>query len=175
MSILDKTLKNNITNIFIETGTYHGDTSKKAIDFGFKKVYTTELQRHIYQIAKKNLKEEIESNKIELFLDKSADFLRKLLPSIKERATFFLDAHIDYGNYDQEKTPKMNWCPLIEELEIIKLHHIKDHIIIVDDLRLLGKEGWGLEVQVDQIIKKALEINKDYQVIFEEDNIIFKI
>jgi hypothetical protein len=96
------------------------------------------------------------------------------LPTINIQSTILLDAHIDGGNYDHQKTPKRNWCPIYEELKIIKNNSIKNHILIIDDFRLLGKDGWGLEVTVENIIKAALEINEKYEVIIEHDNLIFK-
>ncbi len=34
--------------------------------------------------------------------------------------------------------PGIKPCPLIEELTIISQHHIKDHIILVDDIQDFG-------------------------------------
>ena len=41
--------------IFVETGTYIGDSAKLASTLGFKKVYTIELQGYLYDKAKDNL------------------------------------------------------------------------------------------------------------------------
>lgn len=162
------------SNIFVETGTFKGHTTQKAIELGFKKVYTCELQERLYNVSKERLKEEIEKNNVELFLCSSVDFLNKIMPTIKEPAGIFLDAHIDGGNKTSE-TPNVHPCPLYEELSAIDKSPIKEHTIIVDDLRLLGKSGWGSTVNVNTIISMAKKINDKYEAIEEGDQLIFRI
>ena len=58
-------------------------------------------------------------------------------------------------------------CPLIEELEAIATSSIKDHIICVDDLRIITGCKWGdyaEDIDLLKMIKeKVLEINPNYK------------
>ena len=156
MSIERKTLENNKNNnIFIETGTYKGETTRAASDVGFKEVHTIELQDRLYEESRENLSDLIDIDKV--FLHKGDSRI--------------LDAHIDGGNYIPGVTPEIRKCPLYEELNCIKNHSIKNHTIIIDDVRILGKIGWGTEVLLDVIISMIMEINKDYKISFDNGEI----
>ena len=53
---------------------------------------------------------------------------------------FFLDAHVDNENIHKYK----KYCPLFEELSAIVSLERKDHIIMIDDLRIIkGSFPWG--------------------------------
>ena len=73
-TILRNNLKKYNNNILIELGSYHGDTTKAAIGFGYKKVFTCELQPHLYEICKQNLNTEIANKLVDLRLSDSRDF-----------------------------------------------------------------------------------------------------
>lgn len=148
--------------IFVETGTYHGQSAIDAINFGFKKVYTIELQQHIYEIAKKNL--EKYSNKINIYLGDSKNILAKILNIISdEKIVFWLDAHIDGGNYVQGITPNIAPCPLYHELNTIKnICKNKNNIIIIDDMRIIDSIGWGKDISSQKLKNYILEIKSDY-------------
>ena len=81
-----------------------------------------------------------------------------MLNLVDSPALFWLDGHVDGVNAD---------C-LWDELEHIKNHTIKTHTIIVDDVRILGKEGWGTEVVLDKIIGLIKEINPDYTISYDD-------
>jgi hypothetical protein len=172
MSIERKTLENNKNNnIFIETGTYKGETTRAASDVGFKEVHTIELQDRLYEESRENLSDLIDINKVFLHKGDSRIILGEILSKINETTTILLDAHIDGGNYIPGVTPEIRKCPLYEELNCIKNHSIKNHTIIIDDVRILGKIGWGTEVLLDVIISMIMEINKDYKISFDNGEI----
>lgn len=135
-------LNDFVSDVFIETGTYHGNTARAAKDAGFKKVVTIELQDYLYEISKaKSAGYDIQFEKGD-----SIEVLKKVLPTIEGSITFWLDAHIDGGNYVPGITPEIRPCPLYEELDLIKNLERNDHTILIDDMRILGKLGWGLEI-----------------------------
>ena len=78
---------------------------------------------------------------------------------------FFLDAHVDNGNIHNYKKK----CPLFEELDAIKSMERKDHVILIDDLRIIktafpwGEESYGNIDFLEQIKHFILTINKDYK------------
>jgi hypothetical protein len=157
-------LKEFLTDTFFETGTYEGRTSRDAKDIGFKRVITTELQERLYQ-------ESIQMSKgydIEFHLGDSPELMRKILPTVEGKITFWLDAHIDGGNYIPGVTPDVRQCPLYEELEVLKTLDRKDHNILIDDMRIIGTIGWGVGTVKEILIQKILEINPSYQISFLE-------
>lgn len=54
-------------------------------------------------------------------------------------------------------------CPLIEELEQIKQHPIKNYIILIDDMHCWNTELFDFMGQSD-FIEKILEINPEYEI-----------
>jgi hypothetical protein len=175
MSIKSVTLKRNLNNILIETGTFLGETTRKSIELGYKKVYTIELQERLYESSKKNLKDLIDADKVEIIKGDSALVLENIMKKIDEPITILLDAHIDLGNYVPNVSPTdyppdnpVDWCPLYKELEVIKNHHIKNHTIMIDDVRIIGVDGWGESLVLEKIKEQLLSINSDYKISFEE-------
>lgn len=168
MSVKLETIKNNMSPYMIETGTYEGNTTKKCIQLGFEKIFTIELQSRLYETSILNLKEYIDNGKVEALLGDSSEKLPKILTRLDRQCTILLDAHIDGGNYISGITPEIHRCPLYNELIAIKEHKINTHIIIIDDVRILGKEGWGTEVVLDKIIELIKSINPDYTITFDD-------
>jgi hypothetical protein len=154
-------LKNYVNDVFIETGTYYGETAKIATTLGFKKVITIELQEHLQKIAKQTCN----GLNIDFYLGDSPRILNDILPKIDSKITFWLDAHIDNCNIIENITPNIRKCPLIEELEIIKTSSRNDHVIIIDDIRLFGANGyWGEKINLKNIIDMIKNINDEYTI-----------
>ncbi|MBU2616791.1 MAG: hypothetical protein KKB79_02295 [Nanoarchaeota archaeon] len=116
--------KHKIKNI-VETGTFMGDTTKefsKLVD----NVYTIESNKDFYLNSERNLK--CHEN-IKIFLGNSPDVLREILPNLKGKTLFFLDAH--WGDY---------W-PILDELnEISKINSLSKSIIVIHDFYVPGKD-----------------------------------
>lgn len=120
------------TNHYIETGTYLGDGIKCVLN-NYDNVHSIELSDKWYNY---NV-EQFENNKnVKMYLGDSKKILPTLLNNINEPVTIYLDAHYSGGETafgDEE-------APLLFELEILKNRKFDD-IIIIDDCRLLGKQG----------------------------------
>jgi hypothetical protein len=71
----------------------------------------------------------------------SVEALHKLMPTIDQTVCFWLDAHAGAQKYARGVID----VPLLQELEAIKNHPIKNHIIAVDDAHLLGKKQYDKE------------------------------
>ena len=108
-------------------------------------------------------------NRLQLYNGDSSHTLRKVLASIKERCCFWLDAHSGAQKYARGKVD----VPLFEELWAIGEHHIKNHIIAIDDAHLFGKiqknkTGHVIcdysEVTLEKVTEKIKEINPKYDV-----------
>lgn len=113
--------------IFVETGTYYGQTSEWASTL-FEKVFTIENSRELYEQTADRYKG---VGNINFLLGDSRTHLIDLARTISEPTIFWLDAHWSgsntYGKNDQ--------CPLIEEIEIINTCQ-SDTYLLIDDARL---------------------------------------
>ena len=144
--------------IFIETGTYYGDGVQQAIDAGFKVICSIELSPNLYS----HCIERFNSDNVFLSLGDSAKVLPILLKEINEPITFWLDGH-----YSGEGTAMGSQnTPLLSELDIIKNHPIKNHTIMIDDLRGWYKDTHGFDTL--DLMKIITGINPEY--VFKLEN-----
>ena len=141
-------------NIFIETGSGYGDGIQMALNAGFNKIYSIELSKLMYNNCLQKFKD---NSKVNLIFGNSVEILPLILSSINEPVTFWLDAHCSGGDTVGGATP-----PLMNELHVIGKHHIKEHTILIDDLR-----SWG-ELYVNLLANKILNINPHYRIIFAD-------
>jgi hypothetical protein len=171
-------LEKYLNSVYIETGYFRGESLKFAISTGFKKLHSIEINKVFYE---QGLYEFENHENIFLHLGSSLDVLPSLLDNLNERATFYLDAHdLNYAGMNPSSYEKKHGCPIIDELEIIKSHKIKNHTLIIDDLRVFDgldnknkPYSWaeGTNISIQKIKEKVLEINSDYKFI-EEDGVI---
>jgi len=191
----------NMPKIFVETGTFKGGVPHlimeryNQLDTQFNHYYTIELSEDLCKIASKRYKsfeqynynpaynirhsDEMDNsfskqgtycgNRLTLINGDSAVELKKLLEIIDEPICFWLDAHSgaqQYARGDQD-------VPLLAELDLIKNHHVKEHIIAIDDAHLFGKIQYNKDgvitcdysnVTYDRVKEKLLEINPNYDV-----------
>ena len=116
--------------VFIETGTYIGDGVKEALKAGFSEIYSIEIDEKRFLKCKEMFKE---NSNVTIILGDSGKVLPSLLKNINKKITFWIDAHYCAdGAFIGEK-----WCPMKEELDAIKDHHIKDNTILIDDWRCM--------------------------------------
>lgn len=185
--------------IFVETGTYLGGIPLMSlVDKSFDewdKMYTIELSEKCCKIASTRYKlyeelgkehdfeekwsgeedkdfsdrESYFNNKLHLLHGDSSERLKDVMDEVDERCAFWLDAHAGAKNlYTKGKID----CPLIQELEIIKNHHIKDHLIAIDDAHLFGEKEYKdgkLVCDYSKITKEKVEdiiksINPEYTI-----------
>lgn len=190
-----------LPNILIETGTFKGGLAHRFLETfksisPFQKIYTFELGENICKIASKRFKlyeefngdlskfnfhtdeldetfknrESYLNNSIHLINKDSVAGLKELLTQIDEPCCFWLDAHAGAAKY--AKGPKD--VPLLDELEIISNHHIKNHIIAIDDAHLFGqlqydsKTGEKVcdyrDITYENVSDALLKINEMYTV-----------
>jgi len=116
----------------IEAGTYRGD-STVIFASHLDNIITIELSEKWRHISKKRL---LPYSNITCHLGDSASIIKNIIPDIKEPILFFLDAHFAGGDtaFGAEEVP------LNRELEVLRSRKEKD-IIIIDDYRLIGKQG----------------------------------
>lgn len=162
-----------LTDNFVETGTYHGNGCINAIKSGFKNIYSIEILEEVNKIGTENINKYINENNIdvniELLVGDSIDVLPELLDKINSRCTFWLDGHnVGAG---------VKGCPLYEELDTILNHKIKNHIILIDDLRIIKSDAWHTpNIDIETIVNKILKINPNYKITYDrgliEDDVL---
>lgn len=145
---------------FLETGTANGDCVRLALEIGFEKIFSIELDEILQKENIQTYQSFINEGKINLITGDSLWELFNIIPSLDKPTTFWLDAHQDFGPVGTKR------CPLYEELSSIKMSEIKTHTILIDDMRMLG-HWWGEGISVDELKKRILEINPNYKFTFE--------
>ena len=121
--------------IFIETGTYKGDTCR-LVSPHFEKVHTIEIYEPLYNESLISFKD---YDNIEAHLGASVDILPRLYNEFKDGAVFYMDAHI--SGFDSAYNP-LHPLPLLKELEVINHKPLGPSLFIVDDLRLWKNGNW---------------------------------
>jgi len=125
-------------SVAIETGTYHGGTSRELSEM-FDKVYTIEKSNIMFDIARSNLQH---IPNVTQYLGDSTNVLPEIVED-NDNILYWLDAHYSGGDTAQ------GVCPLLKELEIIFSHN-KNQMILIDDVRLFGRNNneLGYEHQI---------------------------
>ena len=147
------------TEIFIETGTYHGAMILGIKRF-FNQIYSIELDKDLYLKAKKLFKK---YDNIHILQGDSSKVFPELLDKIRKPCLFWLDAH-----YSGSVTAKGNLnTPIIIELKSIFSHKIKDHVILIDDARCFtGQEDYPTIIALKEFVMEnqsdwAFEVRND--------------
>ena len=132
-------INNNYSDsLWIETGTYYGETTKLLSKIS-KKTISIEANKELFETSKKKLKN---LKNVELVNGKSEDLLDKL---ISENLDFkniciYLDAHLCQDHLKKIQTfgSEDTATPILKELEIIKKYYGKFEKInvLIDDIRL---------------------------------------
>lgn len=134
--------------VFIETGLYKGVGIRKALEAGFRSIYSIEVSKQHVARATNVFRGPIRNGRVILIHGNSVEKLPGLLEQLPDACcTFWLDAHFGAGDH-----------PLKHELAIIAEHPRNDHIVLIDDLRMFGK--WKLELS--EIRELLLQINPEY-------------
>lgn len=121
-----------LNEIFIETGTYVGETLS-SVKTEFIKLISIEITDNYYNYS---LNKFSGDNNIELIKGDSLYVLPKLATRYdNSKIVFFLDAHCSAGDTGKNDLD----VPLIEELKIIEQLFNNNLLIIIDDADLFDK------------------------------------
>jgi len=103
---------------FVETGTYQGNGLLYALLANFPEIYSLEIDTELATKAQDLFKS---FKNVRIVCGDSSCILWKVIKDMNQSITFWLDAHNSSGTYLDKNTS------LLDELEQIKLHHIKTH------------------------------------------------
>jgi hypothetical protein len=141
---------------YIETGTDNGVSLEKAINSGYKNIITIDI------LECAHTRKKFESNTNVRFVQgSSSEVMWDLIKDINEQIVFYLDAHL-FGDQVSHN------LPLLTEIDIIAKHPIKNHILILDDVRLFATD---MRLDINVITKKLKQINPDYIIWFADDEV----
>lgn len=146
--------------VFIETGSFQGDSIQDALEAGFSKIYSIELFPQWYYHCAKRFKDNAQVN---LFLGDSAEVLEVVLTQVYEPATIWLDGHYSGPGTALGKTH----TPLLSELKALQKHPIKTHTILIDDIRQLGSPELDF-IEKEELIAEILKVNPLYEISYDE-------
>ena len=125
------------TDVFVETGTFLGNTVDSCRN-SFKKIYSIELDKKLVERAENRFKK---YSHITIIEGDSEKILPQILNNITSPALFWLDAH--YSGVNTAKA--IIETPIVKELEYVFNHPIKDHVVLIDDARLfVDKDDYPL-------------------------------
>ncbi len=145
---IEKYAKTHNHQLFVETGTYRGDTVH-AVQGIFKEIYSVELG---YDLAKQARARFREQKNVSILQGDSGLILPKLLSQIRGSCLFWLDANFSVGVpfFASRETP------IYQELKGIFQHPNKNHTILIDDARDFdGQKGYPEIAQLrDFVLKK---------------------
>ena len=155
--------------VFVETGSFKGTGIQQALDAGFERVISIEISQYYYSLCRERFRQH---KNVEIIYGDSGVILYDVIKTILDPITFWLDGHF-FGQGEDKNMGKGNKdSPVVEELICIRRHHLNTHTIIIDDLRCWFKENQlsVIDFNVDDLKKILLDINKDYNLIFEDSN-----
>jgi len=132
--------------IFVETGTRFGEGVQLALDVGFEKIYSIEINDDYFKRSSERFRN---NEKVNLIKGDSREEFSKILRQIQEPATIWLDAH----------TPSN--APIMEELKALQQHPIKNHIILIDDVRDIENIYF---LDINNLTKEIKKINPKYDI-----------
>lgn len=148
----------DITRAFIETGLAGGQGVQAALDAGFPRVVSIELDQRCIDACRPKFV----GKPVTLLQGDTVVQLKVLLTQIHEPVVFWLDAHPDHDS------------PVLQELAAIAQHPIKTHTVLIDDRRLM--QGHWKSVHEIQVLEALRAINPRYDIYYvdgyEADDII---
>jgi hypothetical protein len=159
-----------VSEVFLETGTFQGDTIDYVNNNDIckpSKIISLELSDVFFAACTKRFEN---NERIHLYKGNSKYDLYDIIKDIPTKITFWLDSHWS-GTPDVGCDP-ITVCPVLEELEQIKNHHLNTHTIMIDDIRLMNNSDSkfiGFPVTIDQIVAKLYEINPNYTIRYFDD------
>lgn len=131
-------LKQNLNiDIFVETGCFRGNSISYALELGFNKIFSCDIDREMIDHCYKRFGYE---KPIYIYQGDSISFFEMLLPKLpKIPVLFYLDAHLpehDKNNGQVILETELNF-PLKDELRLInKYRDTVNDVIVCDDLRI---------------------------------------
>lgn len=147
------------TSVLVETGTYLGDMMA-AMANAFDELHSIELSAAYYEKARARF---APKPHIHLHRGDSAVELAKVLPALRQRTLFWLDAHYSGGITARAEVD----TPIVQELREIFARNAAGHVVLVDDAHCF--DGTHAYPTVDGVRDLVRSLNPGYSVEVAED------
>ena len=132
-------MNNNLKDsLWIETGTYYGETTKLLSKIS-KKTISIEADKNLFETSNKILKN---FKNVEIVNGKSEDLLDKVISKNLnfKNVCIYLDAHLCQDHLKNTKTfgNENTATPILNELEIVSKYvsNFEKIVVLIDDIRL---------------------------------------
>ena len=132
-------MNNNLKDsLWIETGTYYGETTKLLSKIS-KKTISIEADKNLFETSNKILKN---FKNVEILNGKSEDLLDKVISKNLnfQNVCIYLDAHLCQDHLKNTKTfgNEDTATPILNELEIVSKYvsSFEKIVVLIDDIRL---------------------------------------
>ena len=158
-------LKKHLNKYFIETGTARGEGIETAIECEFEQIISIEVNSVVYAKASERF---VSRDDVLLILGDSGKVLPDVLLDIHDPITFWLDAHWSHGECDLG--PSIDKCPILQDIAAIGQHPVKNHTILIDDMRYFRAGGipeWN-GIKLGDIMDEIMEVNPLYRIEFAD-------
>lgn len=143
-------------NLFIETGTFKGNGVISALESGFKKVLSFEIDENLSRNAIHFFQND---KRVEIYNSSSCSIIfANIVQKIQEDSVFWLDAHFNGSGPN----------PLIAEILFIGCSPLS-HGILIDDVRLFKNYGVSKDL-ICHVLSSTLKrkIKTSYKTVREK-------
>lgn len=142
----------------VETGTFLGDMIAAQLS-NFSRLISIELSPRLHRDARNRFRKH---SRVELYEGDSSRVLPGIMPTISEKALFWLDGHYSAGITALGEKES----PICEELDAI-FRYDKGHVLLIDDARgFIGEGGYPTLDELEQLIKSK---NPAYNIEVKDD------
>lgn len=158
--------------VFVETGMYRGDGIQLAIDAGYEKIISIDIDPSAIDFCMKRFDMSNEPKPwLKLYHGDSAECLTRIIEQfIDEPITFWLDSH---WQMLEGTDPGPNPFPLLKELDQITDKLDRPPTIIIDDMLIMQKGIAGYDKV--EIEKKLMAICHQYKLEYFANPVINNI
>jgi hypothetical protein len=133
-------------SIFIETGTFRGDTVARIAAL-VPNVISIELDETLWQVARQRF---ARRPNIQIMHGDSAHLLAAVVAELRGRALFWLDGHYSGPSTALSNDP----TPIMAELKTILASDL-GHIVLIDDARVFGEsDGWPTLAEIRELVSE---------------------
>jgi hypothetical protein len=143
-------------DVFVETGTQRGGGLRAAIEAGFRRLVTCDVDPGAAEAAR--------AAGAEFHLGPSPEVLCRLLPlPTRPQMTFWLDAHDDGGR---------RATPLLAELSAIAERCGGLPTVLIDDLRVIrAGQGWAAGLSIDTLLAHVRRLDPLAEISYADNRL----
>lgn len=159
--VLEKYKQNNI---FVCVGIYSCVNLARAFNANYRTVHGIDADEVLVKHARTIFPHDMNDNRFGItdyhIHYGDLETFEQLITKTNAPMTIFL------GNHCPEHD-KIVYNNILEQLDVIKRHPVKNHVIYIDYIHHEGTSAFG-DIKLEQILSKLYEINPHYQFAFEQ-------